>query len=419
MTDTGRQSGTAESGRPALARCLSVPVEDFAATYWSARPLLSPAATLQHSAPGGFADLFSAEAVDELLSRRGLRTPFLRLATEGRVLDAGRFTRPGGLGAGIADQVADDKVLAEFAAGATLVLQGLHRTWPPLVDFAQQLATDLGHPVQINAYVTPAANRGFDPHYDVHDVLVLQIAGQKRWTIHPPVHEHPLADQPWTDHRAEVAARAEEPPAIDAVLEPGDALYLPRGWLHSAQALGETTIHLTVGMHATTRYDVVQALVALAADVPELRESLPLGLRPDHPDELQADLEATVKALADRLAAATVQDAATAVTRRLDRTTRPEPIGPLAQAVAADSAAGHTVVRLRRHSRARLRERPDHRLDIVTTTRTVTVPAGCRAAVESLLGGDPLMPRELPGLDESDAVALVARLLREGVVVPG
>ncbi len=415
MTDRSTQSGTAPEGRPALSRCLSVPVEEFAASYWSARPLLSPAAAL----PQGFSDLFSADAVDELLSRRGLRTPFLRLATEGRVLEPARFTRPGGLGAGIADQVADDKVLAEFAAGATLVLQGLHRTWPPLVDFAQQLGTDLGHPVQVNAYVTPAANRGFDPHYDVHDVLVLQIAGQKRWTIHEPVHEHPLADQPWTDHRAEVTARAQQPPVIDAVLEPGDVLYLPRGWLHSAQALGETTIHLTVGMHATTRYDVVQALVALAADVPELRASLPLGVRPDDPATLQADLDATVKALADRLAAATAEDAAGAVARRLDRATRPEPIGPLAQSSAADGAGGHTVVRLRRHSRARLRERSDDRLDVVTSTRTVTVPAGCRGALELLLRGAPLMARELPGLDEDDAVALVARLLREGVVVPG
>ncbi len=390
-------------------------VSEFAATYWSARPLLSPAATL----PSGFDDLFSSEAVDELLSRRGLRTPFLRLATEGRVLETGRFTRAGGLGAAIADQVADDKVLAEFVGGATLVLQGLHRTWPPLIDFAQQLSTDLGHPVQVNAYVTPAANRGFDAHYDVHDVLVLQVCGQKRWTIHPPVHEHPLADQPWTDHRAAVAARAQEPPAIDAVLEPGDALYLPRGWLHSAQALGETTIHLTVGLHATTRYDLLQALVAQAADVPELRASLPLGLRADRPDTLQADLDATVKALSERLTAATASDAAAAVGRRLDRTTRPEPIGPLAQSTAAESAAGHTVVRLRRHNRARLAERGEDQLDLVTTTRTVSVPAGCRAAVELLLSGRPVMVRELPGLDEADAVALVARLLREGVVVPG
>src|SRR5689334_21241270 len=122
MTDSTPQGGTAD-GRPALRRCLSVSPEEFAATYWSARPLLSPAASL----PADFADLFSADAVDELLSERGLRTPFLRLAKQGRVLKPADFTRGGGLGASIGDQVADDKVLTQLQLGATVVLQGLHR----------------------------------------------------------------------------------------------------------------------------------------------------------------------------------------------------------------------------------------------------------------------------------------------------
>src|SRR4029078_4211032 len=100
MTDSTTPGGVADS-RPALARCLSVPPAEFAATYWSLRPILSPATTL----PADFADLFSADAVDELLSTRGLRTPFLRLASEGTVLGSARFTRSGGLGAGVADQV--------------------------------------------------------------------------------------------------------------------------------------------------------------------------------------------------------------------------------------------------------------------------------------------------------------------------
>jgi lysine-specific demethylase/histidyl-hydroxylase NO66 len=414
MTDSTTKGGAAPS-RPALARCLSVAPEEFAATYWSVRPLLSPAATL----PADFADLLDADAVDELLSTRGLRTPFLRLASEGNVLGAGRFTRSGGLGAGIADQVADDKVLAEFEAGATLVLQGLHRTWPPLIEFAQQLSTDLGHPVQVNAYVTPASNRGFDPHYDVHDVLVLQVAGEKRWTIHEPVHEHPLADQPWTDHREAVAAQARQPAVIDAVLRPGDALYLPRGWLHSAEALGETTIHLTVGMHATTRYDVLLDLVALAADSPELRASLALGIDSDDPRSLEADLEATLKAISERLGATSTADAADAVRRRIDRTTRPEPIAPLAQARAAETLTTTDQIRLRRHSHPRLEIRPDGQIRITTTTRFLTVSRACGPAVEGLLDGRARAAGDLPGLAPDDALMLAVRLLREGIVVPG
>src|SRR6266496_5905184 len=102
-------------------------------------------------------------------------------------------------------------------------------TWPPLVTFGSQLAAELGHPVQVNAYVTPPQNQGFAPHYDVHDVFVLQVAGRKRWRVHEPVLADPLGDQPWEQRRGAVAAQASEAPVLDELLEPGDALYLPRG----------------------------------------------------------------------------------------------------------------------------------------------------------------------------------------------
>ena len=196
-------------GHLALRRLISVPVDEFGSQYWGSQPLLSRAAEL----PSGFDDLFSNDAVDELVSRRGLRTPFLRVAKNGSTLPDSAFTAGGGTGAGIADQASDDKLLRLFADGATLVLQGLHRTWEPVLAFTQDLAADLGHPVQVNAYVTPAQNTGFSDHYDVHDVFVLQVAGEKRWRIREPVHPSPLRDQPWTDRRAAVEEAAGRPAA--------------------------------------------------------------------------------------------------------------------------------------------------------------------------------------------------------------
>ena len=145
-----------------------------------------------------------------------------------------------------------------------MVLQGLHRVWPPIIALCQQLAAELGHPVQANAYVTPPQNQGFSNHYDVHDVFVLQIEGEKRWQIHAPVLEAPLRDQPWNDRRAAVERRAQEPPLIEAVLRPGDCLYLPRGFLHAATALGGVSTHLTIGVHSWTRYALAEQLLSQA-----------------------------------------------------------------------------------------------------------------------------------------------------------
>jgi hypothetical protein len=288
-----------------------------------------------------------------------------------------------------------------------------------VVDFGAQLAADLGHPVQVNAYVTPPANRGFDAHYDVHDVFVLQVSGEKRWMIHAPVHPDPLRTQPWTNHRAAVAARATEQPVIDTVLRPGDALYLPRGWLHSAAALGDTSIHLTVGVQTTTRYALVEALLALAADTPELRASLPLGVDVGDPEQLAADLKTAVDALVARFGAVSPADVAPRLRRRNWDATRPEPIRPLAQAAAAATADGATTVRRRGHLRYSLDGHDDeHSIMLRLPDRTVTLPAGCHDAVVLLLDGDDHRVDNLPGLTPADAAVLVRRLLREAVVVP-
>ena len=398
------------SDRPALGRLIGIPTSDFARDYWGERPLL----TRVHA---GFDDLFSARAVDDLVADRALRTPFVRMASEGTVLSPSLFTGSGGYGAEIGDQLDSEKVLEQFANGATLVLQGLHRTWQPIAAFTRRLVADLGHPAQVNAYVTPAASRGFDPHYDTHDVFVIQIAGAKHWTIHEPVHRHPLADQPWTDHRDAVAERAGAEPAVDAVFEPGDVLYLPRGWIHSATALGGTSIHLTIGVHTATRHDVLSRILSAAGSDERLRRSLPLGVDFADPASLADELAATVAAAQDVLTRAALDDStASALQAAFARATRAAPVRPIATAdLLADLDPG-TRVGWREGLRGRV-EDDERSVRIVLTAKTITLPAEASAAVHALRDHDH-RAGSLPGLDAESSLVISRRLLREGVLVP-
>ena len=403
------------TGDTALARCVACSAREFAEEHWGRAPRLSRAAELS----SGFTDLIDATAVDELVSQRGLRTPFLRMAKDGAVRPAASFTRGGGAGAAIADQAADDKVLAALADGSTLVLQGLHRTWPPLVDFSARLADELGHPVQINAYITPPQNQGFAPHHDVHDVFVLQVSGRKHWTIHAPVVTDPLGNQPFETVKSEIAERVAEEPLIDTVLEPGDALYLPRGTVHSALALGETSIHLTVGVHPLTRYELVRFLLDAVQDDPQLRVSLPVGADLGDPDVLAPHLEMTVAALQEALAEVPTARIAERIESNLVQRTRPEALGPLAQLAAADALALDTPLQLRHALRLRLVSDDDGELvRLEFLDRRIDLPAGTADAVGVIVDRGVFSPAELPGLDATDQLTVSRRLLREGIVVP-
>ncbi len=416
LAGPGRQDG--HLAPAALDRCVAA--ADFADAYWGRAPLLTRAAEFAAAGrPTGFADLLSPDDVDELLSRRGLRTPFLRVVQDGAIVPPARYTGSGGSGAEIADQVRDERVLELFAGGATLVLQGLHRLWPPVQDIAGRLGTELGCPVQVNAYVTPAGQRGFATHYDTHDVFVLHVSGRKRWRIHPPVLPDPLEREPWGGVSEEVAATADGPPALAVVLAPGDALYLPRGWLHSAEALGGQAVHLTLGLRRPTRYTLVRAMLSLAAQDGRLRAGLPLGVDPSDPVQLRPHLTETLAALRDWLSIVDSQSVAEQLRPAEWAGRRPVPIGPLGQAAAADALHADAVVAARPGLRWRLCPGQPDRVVLALPDRTLDLPAYCGPAVHIALGGGPVRVADLPGLDADDQLVLARRLLREAVVVPG
>ncbi|MFF8554948.1 JmjC domain-containing protein [Streptomyces sp. NPDC015501] len=436
MTRTELRDSGARQGAGILeSRLTSLGREEFARDVWGRTAALTRGAD-------DFSDVFSTAAVDELISRRGLRTPFLRVAKDGSTLPESSFTAPAGVGATVADQLDDTALWRAFEGGATLVLQALHRTWEPVAELVSALGRELGHPVQANAYVTPPQNRGFDAHYDVHDVFVLQIEGTKRWVVHEPVLPDPLRDQPWTGHRAAVAERAaHDAPHLDTTLRPGDVLYLPRGWLHSAQAQGEVSVHLTLGIHVWTRYALAEHLVRAAladlADDPSMRRSLPLGAGgplleaggpdgvngtagpsgvPDAPDA--PGVPGTVNGRAngsgsatdlvrERLLAAVADaDPAPSFHRAHRSLARPAPLGPLAQLAALNSLGPASPVRLREALEPRLEG-----TRLFTRVGYLDFPADDLVPVARLLDGRVRTAGDL-GLD------LAGRLLRAGVLVP-
>jgi hypothetical protein len=390
--------------RSALRRCVGDPAE-FERAHWGRRPLLRRS--------GRYDDLLDLAAVDELLSERGLRTPFLRIANAGSVVPAKSYTGGAGLGAEVSDQIRDDRVLEQLAAGATLIFQGLHRIWPPLQSFCLDLSRELGCAVQANAYLTPAGNQGFATHYDTHDVFVLQVAGVKRWLVHEPVHPDPLERQPWGGLADEVAASAAGAPYLDHVLEEGELLYLPRGWLHAATAVDRTSLHLTLGLRRPTRHSIVEALLALAAEDRRLRAGLPIGLDLTDPVALAPHLSATVRALREAVANADPDDVARRLRPGQWTAHRPGPVRPVAQAAFADALTADSQVRPRPGLRLVIGQ---DRIELAD--RTVAYPPECDPAVKALLSGDAVRVGDLPGLDEQSQLVLVRRLLREAVVVP-
>ena len=391
----------------ALARCTSVDAGVFAAEHWSSAPLLSRAKEL----PSPFSDLLSVEDVDELVADRALRTPFFRTVSEGGGLPTPVRTVTAGARR-IGDLVDVDGLVRQHAEGATLVLQSVHRLHPPVARFCRALAAELGHATQCNAYITPGGeHQGFDFHHDTHDVFVLQVSGRKRWIVHEPVVRLPLSSQPQAGaHLVQEGAA----PLLDVELEAGDALYLPRGYVHAALTTDEHSVHLTVGVLSTTWHDVLTDVVTLAGREEQFRDALPLqpaaGLAEALPDLLRR--------AAGWLEALPPADLEAVVARRLARAVPVEPQPLLAVAAAVRDLGPATPLRPRQGLAVDV-TLVDDRLVLGLPGATVDLPAFTEPAVRRLLER-PCTPADLQlgGLDEPGALVLARRLLREGAVLP-
>jgi hypothetical protein len=302
------------------------------------------------------------------------------------------------------------KVLDLFASGATVVLQALHRWWPPVARFCRELEAALTHPVQANAYLTPAGATGLAPHHDTHDVFVLQVAGTKSWLVREPAVTDPLAH-----HRSDHDEAAARPVLFEADLGPGDALYLPRGFVHSATAQEGASLHLTIGVLALTVADAVRALVDEALEDPAFRASLPAGALADG-----ATAAAAVAEVPARLAAWLAGSDAAAVGERLaDRFwsgRTPLLTGQLLQVAGLDRIGDGTVVRRRPLAACRVKV-DDGETVVALGDRDVHLPAAVAPAVERLAGGQPVPVADLGDLlDAGSRVVLVRRLVRDGLL---
>lgn len=281
------------------------------------------------------------------------------------------------------------RVLAEFEQGATIVLQCLHHSWLPLARYCRHLEALLGHPVQANAYYTPRGSQGLPVHHDTHEVLSLQVAGEKRWLVYEPVLELPLKDQ---RYRSALGAPGE--PVLDVTLRAGDTLYLPRGWLHQALTSDTDSLHITVGVNVRTWLDAARAAVEELAGEVELRRSLDGDTAPQLPP-----LDAEAAKRRARL--------------RFVRSRRPILDGQLRELRALDSLTAQTPLERRDTVIAEL-----DGATLVFEGKELRFPSRLAAELDWLLAVEgPFAAADLPGpLDEAGRLVLVRRLVREGLL---
>jgi lysine-specific demethylase/histidyl-hydroxylase NO66 len=346
--------------------------------------------------PGRFDDLLSEADVERLVCSTAIRYPAFRLVRDGGQIGLGAYASEVSWRPPFTNVADVPRVLAEWEAGATIVLQALHVNWHPLAVFCRLLEDALGYAVQANAYYTPRGSQGFAVHHDTHDVLVLQVAGEKRWLLYEPLLELPLKHQ-----RYSAALGEHGEPTGDLVLRAGDTLYLPRGWLHQAETSGTDSLHLTIGIAAHTSLDGVKAALDDLEDELEFRRGAEGGAA-----------DGLVERLAEELDPERIERRRR---RRFVDTRRPIRADGLSQLKALEQLGPETLLERRETVIADLEATPDG-LALVFEGKEIRFPAHASAELQECFESEePFRLADLAGeLDAEGKLVLARRLVREG-----
>ena len=375
-----------------------LPAAEFERDYYEQRLV-----HIRRNAPAYYAELLSVADLDVVLGTHAASYPDIKLVRGDGDVAASEYTNAAG-------RIQSLDVARHFDDGATVIFDQLHKRVPALARLCAALGQRFSSRVQTNVYLTPPDAQGFAPHWDTHDVFVLQISGTKRWSVYDTTVRLPLRGQRFE--------RGTPPGDISDEFElgPGSAVYLPRGLMHSARSMGEASLHITLGLTAFTWAEfLVESVNAAALEQESLRRNLPREFA--HEGFPLAEQERLFR---EKLALVQSRLDPQVVWRRFTDEILATDV-PLFTDLFSQRLRGDALT-----PQSRIRRRAGLLTETVTAGETcllrfsgreLRLPLGVWPALQFATTADEFAVEDLPDcLDDEGKLTLVTRLVREGVL---
>ncbi|HEX7119821.1 MAG TPA: cupin domain-containing protein [Longimicrobiales bacterium] len=353
--------------------------------------------------PGKFSEILDWDSLNGILRRQRMHTPQVRLARDGAIVPISNVTQASPSGR---TELVPSALNKELRSGATLTIDFIHEVHDPITELAESLERVFRQRVNVNAYAGWRSTHGFDLHWDEHDVLVLQIAGRKRWSVYGVTRPYPVS------HRTDPEFPAPTEAIWEDVVEEGDVLYLPRGWWHVAEAMDEPCLHLTFGISNRTGLDLLKWLKDELLESEAFRQDLP---RFAGEEEQAAHMNRLRAELMERFTPETLQ----AYFDDLDEKARPRPRFSLPWSAMPDALppTDDHFVQMRACRDIELRDVHDGRsVEFRANGRRWRFAAAARDMLSKLLTGRPVSIASLLDGSDDELRASLRKLLSKMVV---
>ena len=194
-----------------------------------------------------FETLLNWETLNHLLDSTTFPLNALRVTRESISISTNFYLKQGRV-----DPAALSKLLDQ---GASLIFNQLDDHVPALRALCKNLKRKTSEGVSAAAIMTSGRGGALKCHFDTQDLVILQIAGTKRWHVF---------DSPIVNPVPGVAQSPPERlmPVFDRELRPGDFLFLPAGHWHHCENGPHRSLHVCILFEPPNGRNLMEALVS-------------------------------------------------------------------------------------------------------------------------------------------------------------
>lgn len=178
--------------------------------------------------------------VFEKLIRKGVEIDDVTVINRGQVCDPNVYVEDG--------KVCCRTLISLYLNGATLYLRKVASFIPELRKPLRRLEGELIPVVlQANLFLTPPESTGLYAHFDMHDSLIIQLSGRKKWRLWRAVESNLNSTELPYKHAKQLRDLAEAcEPDYSINMAEGDVMYLPRGVIHAPETEESSSAHLVI-----------------------------------------------------------------------------------------------------------------------------------------------------------------------------
>jgi hypothetical protein len=215
--------------------------EHFLGEYVGRKPLHIPA-----SGDGAKAAILTWPDFNRLLGQGSLWTSaHLRLMRNYVAVPPDQYCHPVATPQGEVLRPWPQKVEVFLSAGASLIANDVLSIHEPLMRIGETLSRTFAASIGANIYCSFRGIQAFGTHFDNHDVIVIQTGGTKVWNLYASRADNPIENFPDDDATRRWFEQTRGALMQQVTMQPGDVLYLPRGWYHDALATDGPSLHVT------------------------------------------------------------------------------------------------------------------------------------------------------------------------------